>query len=147
MAAAERGRWAGLLLVVAMTGCAGSGGAQPLEQLPVGSQWRVEASEWPGLDATAAAKVSLEFAADGLAGDSGCNRFSASLTLSAGGSLALGPLLATKRACGDDQGNRIEQALFAGLRELQRAERAGPALRLLTAQGQALTLVAAEPAP
>lgn len=60
--------------------------------------------------------MTVRFTADRVTGDGGCNEFGGAFSVdSASGTLAIGDLVSTKRACVDPAANDLEQAYLAAL--------------------------------
>jgi heat shock protein HslJ len=135
------------LLCLSLTACAGgnvstppspnsaaaAAAEQPLSAAPDGTRWRLVESTLPGLEAGAGTGIRIEFVEGRLAGDSGCNRFSAPLGFS-GEAIKLGIVMSTKRACLDGRG-AAERSLYDALPGVSRAVRVGEQLRLEHADG------------
>jgi heat shock protein HslJ len=135
---------AALLMSVTLGACAsstrsGDAAAAPLEQVPEGTAWRLERSNFAGLEAGADTGIRMAFADGKVTGDSGCNRFFGAARIS-DGKLLLGPIAASKRAC---IGPRMdsERALFEALRQLDQAFIVDGRLRLNTADGAELVFI------
>lgn len=100
-----------------------------LREAVVGTLWRLEAL--PGAEVVPDAAPTLELGAEGVAGTTGCNRYSGSATLD-GDALSVGPLRATRRACSpplDEQERRFVALLSAA----RRIELSGESLLLFCA--------------
>jgi heat shock protein HslJ len=63
-------------------------------------------------------------------GHAGCNRFRASFALPGTGELLFGPLVTTRMACADAQGNAIETSFLATLAQVRTYQIKGDTLRL-----------------
>ncbi|MCS7071604.1 MAG: META domain-containing protein, partial [Anaerolinea sp.] len=110
-----------------------------------GSMWQLVAIDGtPAVDGTL---VTLLFAEDGsLGGDSGCNRYRSSYTVDAeAGTLAIEPVLSTRRACVSAALSAQETALLAGLEAATRYMLRPSQLILTTAAGQRLEFAAYNP--
>ncbi len=132
-------------LLLAVAGCrttAADPEPAPLTALPEGSAWALSGSDVAGLDVEAAGRVTLQVEDGRLAGNSGCNGFSAAYTL-VDGRLSLGPVMATKRACLGPEAD-VERALFAALAQLNEARLVEGSLVLRGADGSELRFA---PAP
>lgn len=131
------------LLCLSLTACAGGNvsttssssseaAAAPAEQAlsaaPDGTRWRLVQSTLPGLEGGADTGIRIEFVEGRLAGDSGCNRFSAPVGFT-GEAMKLGIAMSTKRACLDGRG-AAERSLYDALPGLNRAVRVSEQLRL-----------------
>ncbi len=133
--------------LIVLPGCGNTASEAPaatLSVLPEGSAWALAGSDVPGLGVDAAARITLQVADGRLAGNSGCNGFSAAYTLQ-GGRLALGPVMATKRGCLGPEAE-VERALFGALPLLREARMAGDALVLRGEGGIELRFAPAPPA-
>lgn len=86
----------------------------------------------------------LRFDAGRVAGSGGCNRFNGRYEL-AGDALTLSPLAATRMACPAEIMKK-EQAFFAMLAEVRRAELGDGGLELKDAGGQVLARLVLKPA-
>ena len=106
---------------------------QVLSSAPDDSRWRLVESTLAGLEGGADTGIRIEFVEGRLAGDSGCNRFSAPLGFS-GETMKLGIAMSTKRACLDGRG-AAERSLYDALPGLIRVVRVGEQLRLEHANG------------
>lgn len=136
------------LLCLSLTACAGGKMAsdspaaaatsteQPLTAAPDGTRWRLVQSTLPGLEGGADTGIRIEFLEGRLAGDSGCNRFSAPVGFT-GEVMTLGIAMSTKRACLDGRG-AAERSLYDALPGLTRAVRVGEQLRLEHESGGAM---------
>jgi len=83
----------------------------------------------------AGTRLTIAFGADGrVSGDTGCNVFSGSYTLS-GSSIAFGPIATTRRACASDEANQQEQEFLAALAASTMYELVGDRLTLRDANG------------
>lgn len=115
------------MLVGMLTGCARQSvqTAQPepapLNEWPTGT-WVLQSSDVAGLEAPTGGVIEISFetgeAEQRVTGYGGCNRFSGSARFGAG-SLALGPLVSTKRAC-VGEGQAREHAYFKALIEVSK---------------------------
>lgn len=124
------------LALLAVSGCqtpAAQEAGTPLDTLPPDTDWSLVNASAPGLDRTEAKSIRLHIEGDRLSGDSGCNRFSASYTMTSG-TLELGPVVASKRGCPGVTGE-VEQALFAALRNVRSASMDGNELLLEDSTG------------
>jgi heat shock protein HslJ len=94
-----------------LAACAAASGDEAMADLS-GSRWRVEDIDGRGV--VDDAETTLDFEAGGrVAGSGGCNRYSGNAELGAG-SLAVGPLAATRMACAPalmDQEQRFFDAM------------------------------------
>jgi heat shock protein HslJ len=129
------------LALLLVSGCqmpAAQGAGTPLDALPTNSDWALTSASAAGLNRPEAALVRLHIEGERLSGDSGCNRFSASYSISAG-KLSIGPVVASKRGCPSAAGE-VEQALFAALQTLTSASMDGVDLLLEDSAGGQLRL-------
>lgn len=113
------------LALAALASCRAAGGGGLDAAALQGTSWVLARAPFA---LVAGASPTLEVGPEGVSGSTGCNRYFGSLALS-GGALAVGPLGATRRACGGelDRQEREYLALLAGART---AERSGPSLIL-----------------
>lgn len=109
-----------VLLLVAVACSTSPGASGPVSSAPAaplalaGTTWQLVAID--GRQPPAGSRLTLEIAADRVTGNGGCNEFGGALTLDpATGSLAIGDLVSTKRACVDPAANDLEQAYLARL--------------------------------
>jgi heat shock protein HslJ len=131
------------LLPLALAACASAPGAS--ESLD-GTQWKLLSADRGTLAPLASASgVTLQFGADRVSGNGGCNRYNATYTL-ADGRLKLGPVIATKMACAGER-NTAERAWFALLGTPLTVQREGDGLTLRSDDGTALSFAAAADAP
>lgn len=109
-----------------------------------GTAWRLE--NLAGADAPNGAQATLEFASEGRAsGNGSCNHFNGVVTVE-GNTIQFGGLAATRKACADAV-MRQEDAYLAALRDAERFEVDGEALRIYAAgRAEPLQFIAA-PAP
>ena len=121
---ARHGRplWLGTALTLAA--CAGprgagpGGSAEPLE----GTAWQLaDLNGQPPVASQSVPTPTLAFAAEEprASGNGGCNQFNGPYTRE-GASLRFGPLVSTRRACGDEAGNRQETAYLRALESTTR---------------------------
>lgn len=117
----SRREWAGwrsaLVVATLAAGCLGPRPLVPSEVLP-GTTWRLVAMD--GIPRSGPSVPTLAFDAQGLSGDTGCNRYFAEALLD-GSDLELGPIGVTRRACApelmDVEARFLE--LLAGADELR----------------------------
>ncbi len=123
-----------LLLILALAlGCA----------TPVANEQQLREREWKlvwvqGFDTmpTGVATPTIRFGDDGhLGGTTSCNSAGASYTLD-GDHLTLGPVVSTKRACLEPQGNALEAAYLGALGQARRYRISNGHLELLDAGGR-----------
>jgi heat shock protein HslJ len=118
----------------------GAGDALVFAPAPVleGSMWQLAAID--GAPAADGALVTLLFAEDGsLGGDSGCNRYRSSYSADAdAGTLAIEPVLSTRRACLSEELSAQEAALLTGLEAADRYSLRPDRLLITTTAGQRL---------
>jgi heat shock protein HslJ len=108
-------------LTLSLTGCTsdGSAGARPSPASLGGAEWNVTTLD--GEPIPAPSKITIQFLEnDRVAGNSGCNRFQGSFSMS-GGSLSFGPLMGTKRACPEPQMS-LESRFLGLMQEVTSAE-------------------------
>lgn len=109
-----------------------------------GTSWRVE--ELAGEAVPAEAEGTLDFPEPGkLAGRAFCNRFSGKAEIS-GASIHIGPLMATKMACGQDASAR-ESRYFELLYKAERFAIDGPTLLIYSSGSEKPMRLARRPAP
>jgi heat shock protein HslJ/uncharacterized membrane protein len=95
-----------------------------------GTAWQLE--NLAGADVPDGAQATLEFPSEGRAsGNGSCNRFNGVVTVE-GSTIQFGGIAATRKACADAV-MRQEDAYFAALREAERFEIEGEALRIYAA--------------
>ncbi len=95
-----------------------------------GTAWRLESLA--GADVLDSARATLEFPSEGRAsGNGSCNRFNGVVTVE-GNTIQFGGLAATRMACAE-AAMRQEDAYFAALRDAERFEVDGEALRIYSA--------------
>lgn len=104
------------LVALVLAACAGArGGASAGDAPPslAGTSWVL--TELDGrAPAAGVTTPTLEFEADRVNGNGGCNLFNGPYTQD-GASLRMGPLVATRRACVEEAGNAQETAYFRAL--------------------------------
>jgi heat shock protein HslJ len=126
------------------TGAASAGAGSGLE----GTLWQL--TEYLGPDGNAvpvpeAISASATFTAGMVSGNAGCNDYTGSYTVD-GEKLTVGPLAATKKACGPAE-SAVETAFLAVLGNVATYSLSGGSLELKTAEGKVgLNFAATEPA-
>ena len=120
-----------LALMLTLGGCMSSGSSEGLRE----REWKLVSVEGFPVMPEGVANPTLRFAADGhLRGNTGCNSAGAAYTTD-GDRLTLQPMMVTKRACVNPEGNRLEWAYVQALEKARRFRLAGDELELLDAQG------------
>lgn len=124
-----------VMIALALAACAGmggmpaAGGTQPLAN----TSWVLEQLNGAA-PAAGVPTPTLVFGTDRVNGNGGCNMFSGPFTQS-GGTVDLGPLVSTRRACTDPAGNAQETAYLRALEDATSATVTGDRLELSTAAG------------
>lgn len=116
-------------LCLSLAACATSVSSESLGALPPDSRWALQDSSLADLKGPAGQAVRLQVNAQGIAGDSGCNRYSAPVTWS-GAELRISHPVSTKRACVDEARNRAERALYGAFPAVRAARMEDGRLRL-----------------
>lgn len=109
-----------LACVAALSGCApiSARGASG----PVDGGWVLVAHGFqPGELASVPSGVHVRVADGSISGSTGCNTFSAPLSLSQDGSVSVGPVLATLRSCSDAASSALESGFLAALQSVSYA--------------------------
>ncbi|HEX6040881.1 META domain-containing protein [Longimicrobium sp.] len=123
------------VIALVLAACAGTqgmgaaGGAQPLAN----TSWVLTRMNGAAPAAGVTAPT-LEFATDRVSGNGGCNLFNGPFTQS-GGTVDMGPLVSTRRACADPAGNAQETAYLRALDEATAAAVVDGMLELTTPAG------------
>jgi heat shock protein HslJ len=124
-----------VMVALALAACAGTqgmsaaGGAQPLAN----TSWVL--AEMNGqAPAAGVTTPTLVFGTDRVNGNGGCNLFNGQFTQT-GGTVDMGPLASTRRACADEAGNAQETAYLRALDEATGATVADGMLELSTPAG------------
>ena len=109
-----------ILSLVAVACSTSPGASGPAPSSPVaaptlaGTEWQLVAID--GRQPPAGSRLTLELAADRVTGNGGCNEFGGAYTFDpATGTLAIGDLVSTKRACVEPALNDLEQAYLTAL--------------------------------
>lgn len=123
-------RWTVLLLCVALAGCASDGVSDLRDR-----EWKMVWVE--GFEAMPAgvATPTVRFDTDGrFSGNTGCNSAGAAYVVD-DGELTIRPMLVTKRACMNPEGNRLEHAWLQAVEKAKRFRITDGQLELLSADG------------
>ncbi|HET7230130.1 MAG TPA: META domain-containing protein [Longimicrobium sp.] len=145
-------RWLGLALTLGACTMPGSPDRVPATAPSAGEQAvALENTTWTLVDvggqaarpigSLAGPTLRLDAAEKRASGNAGCNQYGGSYTLS-GGSLQLGPLASTRRACVDEALTRQETAFLRALDETRSWRITDGALILSSASGQVARLAA-----
>lgn len=127
--------------MISLAACASGPKSEPLASLPVETHWRLQSSTVEGLQAAPELGITLSVSADGIAGDSPCNRYNAAVQWQAG-ELRINRPVSSKRACVDAARNAGERALYEAFPRVRRAFAQGAELRFELDDGAELVFVA-----
>lgn len=120
-----------LALWLFLAGCAGGAAVEDLRD----RDWRLVAVTGFQSIPDGATTPTARFATDGrFAANTGCNSAGAAYTVE-GDRLTIRPLLATKRACADPEGNSLESAYLEAIEQTRSFRIANDRLELLSGEG------------
>jgi heat shock protein HslJ len=123
-----------VVLVIALTGCASSGGpggvAEETAMADISGEWQLEkASDAEGAMAVNGVPVTLTVTGTEVAGQGPCNGYSGSIETD-GDEVAVGPLVQTRMACADERRTDLERRYIAALESVSGSRLAGETLTL-----------------
>lgn len=125
--------------------------APGLPQQVVGPEWRLVSYQGADGQTTdvSANEITIRFAADGtVSGSGGCNGYRGTYTADTNGTLTLSQVVATLRACVDENKTAWETRYFAALQTVNAYKLDGDRVQLVFASGAALlTFAPVQPAP
>lgn len=124
-----------LSILLALAGCTTSKANEDL----VGRTWTLETISGAGALPSDVATPTLRFAPDGhLSGNTGCNNGGASYRLEGKDGIVIEPMITTKRACANPEGNALERAYVGAIGKTKSFRVAADRLELLDASGSVL---------